>query len=229
MPDEFKLINATKETACRTAEAEAIRAKTGGTSPLTYDFENDKGFADAIAEIPSGGDTEVKISAKGYMYIPPKLIYPDQTAVLDLSGLNATDMYASCDDITSAYFGKNIKWGELSKGYGYSILAYTNCVTVEVASLNTAYDMFWNARSLKTAIIKSECQSISKFTFEECYALTTVIIEGDRIITLANVDAFTKANNALIYVPDNLVDDYKSATNWSNYADRIFPMSDLEV
>lgn len=58
MPDEFKLINATKETACRTAEAEAIRAKTGGTAPLTYDFNNDKGFADAIAAIPSGG-TEI--------------------------------------------------------------------------------------------------------------------------------------------------------------------------
>lgn len=57
MPDEFKLINATKETACRTAEAEAIRAKTGGTVPLAYDFNNDKGFADAIAAIPSGGIT----------------------------------------------------------------------------------------------------------------------------------------------------------------------------
>lgn len=57
MPDEFKMINATKEEACRIAEAEAIRAKTGGTDPLTYDFNNAKGFADAIAAIPSGGIT----------------------------------------------------------------------------------------------------------------------------------------------------------------------------
>lgn len=62
MPDEFKMINATKETACRTAEAEAIRAKTGDTDPLTYDFENDKGFADAIAAIPSGGSLPSVIS-----------------------------------------------------------------------------------------------------------------------------------------------------------------------
>lgn len=62
MPDVFKLINATKETACRTAEAEAIRAKTGGTSPLAYDFNNDKGFADAISALPSGGSLPSSIS-----------------------------------------------------------------------------------------------------------------------------------------------------------------------
>ena len=51
----MKLIDETKEVACRTAEADAIRAKTGGTATIPYDFQNGKGFADAIAGIPSGG------------------------------------------------------------------------------------------------------------------------------------------------------------------------------
>lgn len=32
---------------------------------------------------------------------------------------------------------------------------------------------------------------------------------------------------ARIYVPDDLVDSYKAATNWSTYADYILPLSDL--
>lgn len=50
-----KLIDSTKENACRTAEANAIRAKTGNTASITYDWTNSKGFADAIESIPSGG------------------------------------------------------------------------------------------------------------------------------------------------------------------------------
>ena len=30
-----------------------------------------------------------------------------------------------------------------------------------------------------------------------------------------------------IYVQDNLVEQYKSATNWSTYADQIKPLSEL--
>ena len=49
------LVDGAKLDACNTAEADAIRAKTGGTDPIPYDFTNNKGFADAIAAIPSGG------------------------------------------------------------------------------------------------------------------------------------------------------------------------------
>ena len=49
-----KAIDSAKEAACRTAEADAIRAKTGSTAQLTYDFDNGKGFADAIESIETG-------------------------------------------------------------------------------------------------------------------------------------------------------------------------------
>ena len=50
-----KLVDSTQLDACCTAEANAIRAKTGGSAQLAYDWANNKGFADAIAAIPSGG------------------------------------------------------------------------------------------------------------------------------------------------------------------------------
>ena len=49
------LVNGAKLDACLDAEADAIRAKTGDSNSLTFDFANNKGFADAIAAIPSGG------------------------------------------------------------------------------------------------------------------------------------------------------------------------------
>lgn len=51
MADVF--IDGAKLDACNTAEADAIRAKTGGADPIPYDYANNKGFADAIAAIPS--------------------------------------------------------------------------------------------------------------------------------------------------------------------------------
>lgn len=53
-----KLVDSGKLDACCEAEAAAIIAKGGGTAPLAYDFANNKGFADAIAAIPSGGGIE---------------------------------------------------------------------------------------------------------------------------------------------------------------------------
>ena len=50
-----KLVDSAQLDACLTAEANAIRAKTGGSANLTFDFANSKGFADAIAAIASGG------------------------------------------------------------------------------------------------------------------------------------------------------------------------------
>ena len=49
-----KAIDSAKEAACRTSEANAIRAKTGSTAQITYDFDNGKGFADAIESIETG-------------------------------------------------------------------------------------------------------------------------------------------------------------------------------
>ena len=50
-----ELVDASKLDACCTAEANAIRAKTGSSAQIAYDWANSKGFADAIAAISGGG------------------------------------------------------------------------------------------------------------------------------------------------------------------------------
>lgn len=89
-------------------------------------------------------------------------------------------------------------------------------------------------------------ESMTGNAFYRCYRLTKIIIEHNKTVCeLKSSDIFTYAyhfkgeanatynpeglKDGRIYVPDSLVDSYKSATNWSTYADIILPLSELEV
>lgn len=84
-----------------------------------------------------------------------------------------------------------------------------------------------NLPRLGGATVGSNC-------FHNCYRLETLILGGDKLNFLGNTNAFGNAGRYVeegfsIYVPDDLVDMYKTATNWTAYADRIKPMSELEA
>ena len=70
--------------------------------------------------------------------------------------------------------------------------------------------------------------SISGNAFKNCSRLTTLILRNtSQVATLSSASIFNNTTNCIIYVPDDLVDDYKEATNWSTYADRIKGLSEL--
>ncbi|MCM1296026.1 MAG: leucine-rich repeat domain-containing protein [Muribaculaceae bacterium] len=79
--------------------------------------------------------------------------------------------------------------------------------------------------------------NIGIMAFESCYSLEKIILRTNSVCILANKNAFDSTpikstfytgNYGNIYVPDELVEDYKVAENWSTYADRIKPISELE-
>ena len=69
--------------------------------------------------------------------------------------------------------------------------------------------------------------------FYYCPKLTTLILRANEVATLGSSNVFnytpikTSTTEGFIYVPDNLVDSYKSATNWSAYASKIKGLSEL--
>ena len=67
--------------------------------------------------------------------------------------------------------------------------------------------------------------------FHGCTNLSTVIISTNQIIELDNYMVFdnTPISNktGYIYVPDSLVNSYKSTSGWSTYASQIKPISEL--
>lgn len=75
--------------------------------------------------------------------------------------------------------------------------------------------------------------SIGANAFYRCALKTLILRKADAIVTLAATSAFTGSGIAngtgFVYVPDDLVEQYKVATNWSTYASQIKPLSELEV
>ncbi len=106
---------------------------------------------------------------------------------------------------------------------------------ISLPELTTAPNLnstFSNCRNVKRINLpKLGATTVQTRAFDNCYYLETIILGGD-FKTLANTDAFRYtaqlSGDFSVYVPDALVDTYKTATNWSAFADKIKPMSELE-
>lgn len=71
--------------------------------------------------------------------------------------------------------------------------------------------------------------SIGANAFANCSAMKRFFIglNKSNVITLSNANAFSNTGRSIIFVPDDLVSNYRSASQWSTYAGRIFGISDL--
>lgn len=79
----------------------------------------------------------------------------------------------------------------------------------------------------------TEVVSIKQMAFSSCQNITAIFIRSSQVATLENTNAFYSslfvAGNAAVYVPANLVNSYKTATNWSTLADRIYSIDAYPV
>lgn len=91
---------------------------------------------------------------------------------------------------------------------------------------------FMNCTSLERIEFPIAAQ-IHSNVFKGCTSLHTLVIRSSRIASLGNTATFDNTKIATgsgyIYVPDNLVEQYKAATNWSTFAAQIKPLSELEA
>lgn len=117
---------------------------------------------------------------------------------------------------------------------------FTNCRELEefnapnlVSVGESTANMFNTCLELKKVYFpKLGGTVIGASSFYKCSRLVTLVLGGNELNTLENTAAFSGSaianGTGYIYVPDNLVDTYKTATNWSAYADQIKPISELE-
>lgn len=98
-------------------------------------------------------------------------------------------------------------------------------------ALNIRHSAFNGLTSLVTAEFLL-VRTISEFAFYNCSGLRNLIIcTSDRFCTLENINAFYGSGidytgPGFIWVPDELVPGYQSATNWNNYQNKIRPLSE---
>ena len=85
--------------------------------------------------------------------------------------------------------------------------------------------MFRGCNKLTSLVIPSNISSIEDSAFNGCSGLTSIIVDSTTPPTLGGTHVFENTNNCPIYVPDDSVSEYKTASKWSEYASRIKPIS----
>lgn len=139
------------------------------------------------------------------------------------SGKNISEgMCISCTKLSSIV----LPYGILGIGAHSS---FKNCYALESVSIpNTVSaigrESFRNCRSLTSVTIPSSVTSIGNLVFENCTSLTSVTCLATTPPTLGTNSFDGNASGRKIYVPSESVETYKTATNWSAYANDILPI-----
>ena len=134
-----------------------------------------------------------------------------------------TGILSSCSSLISASLPK-LKTISNNTFNGCSALLNVNIPSVT----SVQHYAFRDCASLKRIDLHEIGSIVGDTAFARCYALTTVILRRAQYpVALNNTNAFSGCTKVNFYVPDDLVDSYKEATNWSAYANRIKPISEL--
>lgn len=112
---------------------------------------------------------------------------------------------------------------------GYCLAGRSNLVTVQLPNVK---ELQTRACFMCSKLEKIELDNIERFYSGVFYgdsALTRIIIRTPTVATLVAADVFSNSaiasGTGYIFVPDELLSDYRNATNWSNYAEQIVPLS----
>ncbi len=224
------------------AIADSVREKGGTNSPLAFP----NGIKQAIDNIETGilPTGTVNITANGTYDVADKA-----TAVVNVeAGIDYLALRASAK--LTSYSNTNLT----SLG-AYAFANCINLETLNIPNVNgmgaqaiteTKLTEFIITTDTKLRVAASRCLMNNKllakvdfksvltfgtYTFQGCSVLETVILRNtDAVPTMTNKNAFTStpvaSGTGYIYVPSAMVDAYKTATNWSAYADQIRAIED---
>lgn len=108
--------------------------------------------------------------------------------------------------------------------------------TWDTSKVTTMNQMFMTCMGLtKVDISNFDSTSLTDTAgmFMLCSKLKTLIINNPKVFPMTNTNMLqstliSSSPDAFVYVPDDLVDTYKQAENWSTYAEKIKPISELK-
>lgn len=213
--------------------ADAIRSKTGNSGQISYP----SGFVTEInnlsasaSEFPSNYDIIVTHSGNSInSTISSALI-----TSLEWSDIDEDVIFASLPAVTAMGAGTFMNYDKLAF---ISIPLVTSiddgtfegCSKLVTLSIPLAtsigYLTFHDCSNLTTISIPLTT-SIDDYAFEGCSNLTTIVLGANQVCTLGSGAI---PSEATVYVPDDLVNSYKSATNWSDIASQIKGISEMST
>lgn len=137
----------------------------------------------------------------------------------------------SCTLQNMCFYNTGITHVFVPKGVKYvSSAQFASCLKLQSGILEEGCTividaMFNRCTNLWNVILPSTIIEIQSGSFWGTSSLQYIVLEAILPPTLGSV-VFTNSHpNLKIYVPDESVEAYKTATNWSAYASRIYPLS----
>lgn len=217
--------------------ANAIREKNGETT--TYKPSE---MATAIQNISSGGSTPTT------GFVPTKWC---ETGNIQEKGLITEGEWYGTQVSEAAFYtsaGPNITYkapfGMLKKitfvdeVTTIGMAAFYECRSLVLSELPNGVDTilkeaFYDCGSITEMTCQGDVKSMSSKCFYYCWRLSKFVLPNVTATPTLGSNVFKSTpiadGTGYIYVPDTLVDSFKTATNWSTYADQIKPISELEV
>lgn len=226
------------EETTLTNTANAIREKTGKTEAITP-----TNFATEIASIESGGG---ETPTFGFVPTKWKTTGSNQYKGLIIEGkwygteITEAAFYTSEGPsyIYGGPFGMLEKITFANEVNTIGIGAFYNCRKLILSELPNGLtsllrETFYGCASIPEMTCQGDIKYINNNCFSGCSKLSKFILPNITSIPSAGSNIFKNTpiaqGTGYVYVPDDLVDSFKSATNWSTYADQIKPISELEV
>lgn len=167
-----------------------------------------------------------------------------QTVVLPNATAIGSNAFQNCTALTSAVFDKatsvsNNMFSGCTALQTVSFPLATSIGSAAFTNAPTGVLAFPNATSVSSGAAAQNGPAGFDFTkkltipasaFSDAYRFQHLVLRSSELCPLSNVNAFTNSPIGVglgyIYVPSDLVDTYKAATNWSTYADQIVSISE---
>ena len=165
-------------------------------------------------EIPSGCTSISDSGLYGFKSLK-RLVIPDSVTNVGYQAV------AFCTALESVTIGSGLTVISTSM---FSHCTVLSGVTIPTTITKLYDSCFTDCHSLTEIEIPSGVTLIDYYAFFNCDGLTNVILNCSTPPNLGSAAFYN--TTCIFYVPDESVDAYKSATNWSSLSDRIKPISE---
>lgn len=225
--DELNLPNLTTLGSSAFYGVKIKKLSLGALTTLPAAASTSQNFGDksVLEELVLSGEitTIPKYSFQAYSVLR-NIVGLDNVAIIEVQGFNG------CSSLVTELNLPNLESIGDMAFKGCAIERITNLGRITSIAESSNYNgTFAQCKNLSFARMPSTLTTIGRFTFYNCSSLKTLIMESITPPTMSDTRtlAGTHADFA-IYVPDESVEAYKTASNWSTYASRIYPMSVYE-